>query len=262
MQSRAANRVGLLNDIYKNSMDNSKIRQQVLFALNQTREPQAVTIIGNIAGKDLASVSKEVDAAIKRAGEVPRGVTVSVRGQVPPMQQTLSGLQTGLLLAIATIFLLLVANFRARARQAGIGEVTIAGKHVRFAPVELPDSRVVRLNRIYPGKGCGLVVDYCGVAKHLTEALAMYSRTDFSISAQIPAARPSHCLAAWTSPAWRASTAEARALAWAREMVLSTLKVVSKYCTPTGPSYSARASASSRIRSSAVAPGCAASLAW
>jgi transcription-repair coupling factor (superfamily II helicase) len=47
--------------------------------------------------------------------------------------------------------LMLVANFRARARQAGIGEITIAGKHVRFAPVELPDSRVVRLNRIYPG---------------------------------------------------------------------------------------------------------------
>src|SRR5262249_39341110 len=42
----------------------------------------------------------------------PRGVTVAVRGQVPPMQQTLSGLQTGLLLAIAAIFLLLVANFQ------------------------------------------------------------------------------------------------------------------------------------------------------
>ncbi|MFC6286291.1 transcription-repair coupling factor [Nocardioides sp. GCM10027113] len=46
--------------------------------------------------------------------------------------------------------LLLVARFRARARQAGIGEVTIAGKHVRFAPVSLPESRVVRLNRMYP----------------------------------------------------------------------------------------------------------------
>jgi transcription-repair coupling factor (superfamily II helicase) len=51
----------------------------------------------------------------------------------------------------AVTALLLVANFRARARQAGIGEITIAGKHVRFAPVELPDSRVVRLGRIYPG---------------------------------------------------------------------------------------------------------------
>jgi len=89
-----------------------------------------------------------------------------------------------------------------------------------------------------------------------------YSRTDFSISAQIPAARPSHSAAARRSPACRASTADASADACASEMVLSTENVVSKYCTPTGPSYSARASASSRIRSSAVAPGCAASFAW
>ncbi len=46
--------------------------------------------------------------------------------------------------------LLLVARFRARARQAGISEVTIAGRNVRFAPVALPESRVVRLNRLYP----------------------------------------------------------------------------------------------------------------
>ena len=46
--------------------------------------------------------------------------------------------------------LLLVARFRARARRAGIGEVTIAGRNVRFAPVELPESRVVRLQRLYP----------------------------------------------------------------------------------------------------------------
>ncbi|QZY30752.1 transcription-repair coupling factor [Nocardioides coralli] len=46
--------------------------------------------------------------------------------------------------------LLLVARFRARARQAGVGEVTVAGRNVRFAPVELPESRVVRLQRLYP----------------------------------------------------------------------------------------------------------------
>jgi transcription-repair coupling factor (superfamily II helicase) len=46
--------------------------------------------------------------------------------------------------------LLLVARFRARARQAGVGEVTIAGKNVRFAPVSLPESRTVRLQRLYP----------------------------------------------------------------------------------------------------------------
>ena len=48
------------------------------------------------------------------------------------------------------VSLQLVARFRARARQAGIGEATIAGRNVRFAPVSLPESRVVRLNRLYP----------------------------------------------------------------------------------------------------------------
>ncbi|MDO9494792.1 MAG: helicase-related protein, partial [Nocardioides sp.] len=46
--------------------------------------------------------------------------------------------------------LLLVARFRARARRAGITEATIAGKNVRFAPVSLPESRVLRLQRLYP----------------------------------------------------------------------------------------------------------------
>ncbi|MAS53975.1 MAG: transcription-repair coupling factor [Pimelobacter sp.] len=48
------------------------------------------------------------------------------------------------------VSLQLVARFRARARAAGIGEVTIAGKNVRFAPVSLPESRTIRLNRLYP----------------------------------------------------------------------------------------------------------------
>ncbi len=46
--------------------------------------------------------------------------------------------------------LLVVARFRARCRQAGVREVTVAGKYVRFAPVDLPDSRVVRLQRLHP----------------------------------------------------------------------------------------------------------------
>ncbi|MDF1603432.1 transcription-repair coupling factor [Nocardioides sp. YIM 152315] len=51
---------------------------------------------------------------------------------------------------VEVVSLLLVARFRARARRAGVGEVTIAGRNVRFAPVDLPESRVVRLNRLYP----------------------------------------------------------------------------------------------------------------
>lgn len=46
--------------------------------------------------------------------------------------------------------LLAVASFRARCREAGVTEVTVQGKYVRFHPVELPESRVVRLQRLHP----------------------------------------------------------------------------------------------------------------
>jgi multidrug efflux pump subunit AcrB len=75
-------------------------------------QQRMVTITGNVVGKDLGTVANEVSAAIKRAGEPPRGVAVSLRGQVQPMNQTLSGLQLGLVLAIVVIFLLLAANFQ------------------------------------------------------------------------------------------------------------------------------------------------------
>ncbi len=47
--------------------------------------------------------------------------------------------------------LLAVARFRARCRRARISEVTVQSKYIRFAPVDLPESRLVRLNRVYPG---------------------------------------------------------------------------------------------------------------
>jgi transcription-repair coupling factor (superfamily II helicase) len=46
--------------------------------------------------------------------------------------------------------LLRVAQLRFAARRAGLTDITLQGNHVRFAPVELPDSRVVRLQRLYP----------------------------------------------------------------------------------------------------------------
>jgi hypothetical protein len=60
----------------------------------------------------------------------------------------------------------------------------------------------------------------------------MYSRTEFSISAQIPAAGASHYAAVRKPPASRVSIAEASALACAKEIVLSSENVASKYWTP------------------------------
>jgi transcription-repair coupling factor (superfamily II helicase) len=46
--------------------------------------------------------------------------------------------------------LLEVARLRVRVRDAGLTEVTAAGPNIRFAPMKLPDSAQMRLQRIYP----------------------------------------------------------------------------------------------------------------
>jgi multidrug efflux pump subunit AcrB len=71
-----------------------------------------VTLSANVVGEDLGSAAAQVETAIQRAGAPPRGVSVSVRGQIAPMNQTLANLAVGLLLAILVIFLLLSANFQ------------------------------------------------------------------------------------------------------------------------------------------------------
>jgi transcription-repair coupling factor (superfamily II helicase) len=53
-------------------------------------------------------------------------------------------------LPIPLLNLLEVARFRAKARRAGLTDVGLQGNHVRFAPVVLPESRQVRLQRLYP----------------------------------------------------------------------------------------------------------------
>ena len=46
--------------------------------------------------------------------------------------------------------LLGVARLRAVARAAGLTDITVQGNYVKFSPVELPDSRQVRVQRLYP----------------------------------------------------------------------------------------------------------------
>ncbi len=73
---------------------------------------RVVSLTANIHGIPLGNVAKQIRSAIARVGTPPKGMTVNVRGQVPPLENTLSGLQNGLMLAAAAIFLLLAANFQ------------------------------------------------------------------------------------------------------------------------------------------------------
>jgi multidrug efflux pump subunit AcrB len=71
-----------------------------------------VSLSANIAGVDLGTVSEQVNEALQRAGEPPRGAQVEVRGQLPPMRDMQNGLSVGLGLAVVVVFLLLAANFQ------------------------------------------------------------------------------------------------------------------------------------------------------
>jgi len=71
-----------------------------------------VSLTANISGEDLGRVAREVTSAITAIGDPPKGSTIEVRGQIPPMQEMLRGLAIGLGLAVVVIFLLLSANFQ------------------------------------------------------------------------------------------------------------------------------------------------------
>ncbi len=71
-----------------------------------------ITVGANISGEDLGRVSAHIRSALAELGTPPPRVSVAVRGQTAPMDQMLGGLETGFLLAIVVIFLLLTANFQ------------------------------------------------------------------------------------------------------------------------------------------------------
>ncbi len=77
--------------------------------LNQQR---FITLTANMYQKDLQSAIRAVNTAISELGELPADVRIMQRGQIPLLQETISELQLGLLVAIVVIFLLLAANFQ------------------------------------------------------------------------------------------------------------------------------------------------------
>lgn len=73
---------------------------------------RVVSLTANLHGITLGEAQKKIQAALKNMAAPPKGSTVTIRGEVPALEETISGLRVGLLLAIASIFLLLMANFQ------------------------------------------------------------------------------------------------------------------------------------------------------
>ena len=71
-----------------------------------------LTVTANLNKKDLGTATNDVQKALKSVGELPRGLNIQTRGLSTTLTDTLDSLQTGLIVAVIVIFLMLAANFQ------------------------------------------------------------------------------------------------------------------------------------------------------
>ena len=71
-----------------------------------------ISLTANLHGIALGEAAQKLNQALVNSGTAPRGAKIVMKGEIPPLAQTISGLRTGLLLAVVAIFLLLAANFQ------------------------------------------------------------------------------------------------------------------------------------------------------
>jgi multidrug efflux pump subunit AcrB len=73
---------------------------------------RVVSVTANLHNTDLGTASRQIAAAVAELGAPPAKGRVDYRGQVGPLNELTEGFKSGLLIAIAVIFLLLTANFQ------------------------------------------------------------------------------------------------------------------------------------------------------
>lgn len=71
-----------------------------------------LSVTANLNNKDLGTAAADVQKAIKSLGELPRGLNIELIGLSNTLTDTMSSLESGLLVAIVVIFLMLAANFQ------------------------------------------------------------------------------------------------------------------------------------------------------
>ena len=71
-----------------------------------------LTVSANVYKKDLGTATAEVEKTIRNMGVPPKGLVAEVKGMSSLLTETLDSLQTGLMVAIVVIFLLLAANYQ------------------------------------------------------------------------------------------------------------------------------------------------------
>ncbi len=79
---------------------------------DRTAMQRYLSVTANVEKEDLGRAARQVNAALSRTGDPPRGVRVMTRGQIAPMQEMFESLGIGLAVAVAVILVLLTAYFQ------------------------------------------------------------------------------------------------------------------------------------------------------
>ncbi|WP_299284835.1 efflux RND transporter permease subunit [uncultured Mucilaginibacter sp.] len=71
-----------------------------------------LSVTANLNHMDLGTATDDVQKAVKSLGKLPKGLTIETKGLSQVLTETLDSLQSGLIVAIVVIFLMLAANFQ------------------------------------------------------------------------------------------------------------------------------------------------------
>ena len=83
-----------------------------LAMINHVAVQRVVEVQASASGRDLGGVTRDIEKAIKDLGQLPKATRITIRGQSESMFAAFSRMGTGLLLAIALVYLLLVVLFQ------------------------------------------------------------------------------------------------------------------------------------------------------
>lgn len=114
-----------MNELWTTPINNELGQQQLLMNISEVRRDSAqmmmshldtlpaLDIQANVQGRDMAGVSRDIDAALAELKHhLPVGVKVFVAGQVDSMKTSFRGLALGLVFSVILVYLLLVVNFQ------------------------------------------------------------------------------------------------------------------------------------------------------
>jgi multidrug efflux pump subunit AcrB len=85
---------------------------KTLASINHSTIQRTVNVQAAAEGRDLGSVARDIQKAIDSLQGVPKGIKISIRGQIESMRTSFSALGLGLILAVVLVYLLMVVLFQ------------------------------------------------------------------------------------------------------------------------------------------------------